>query len=47
MAASLGRALAVQTWKKRCSQEKLALCIIFNKTKFKYSCELFQSSKIF
>ena len=46
MAVSLGAAPAEQTWKKINSQQKHALHIIFNKSKFEHTSELFKSSKI-
>ena len=46
MTVSLGAAPAEQTWKKINSQQKHALRIIFNESKFEHTSELLKSSKI-
>ena len=46
MTASLGGASVEQTWKKINSEQKHAPRIIFNKSKFEHTSELFKSSKI-
>ena len=43
MAVSLGVALAEKTWKKKNSQQKHILRIIFNKGKFEHTEDFFYS----